>query len=138
MNNRRCYSELITIDSFIERYRYVKDRKQVAEETFGFDRWLNQSFYRTPEWRRVRNQVIVRDNGCDLAWPTREIVGPVYVHHLIPLTPENVERRAGFLLDPEYLICVSHDTHNAIHYGDESMLMPETFVERSPGDTTLW
>lgn len=134
----KCYSDLIEIDSFIERFRYVKEHNRVGEDTFGFDRWLNQVFYKSPEWRAVRNKVIVRDNGCDLAWPTREIAGPVYVHHLIPLTAKDIEKRSEFLLDPEYLVCVSRDTHNAIHYGDESMLMPESFAERRPGDTKLW
>lgn len=133
----RRYSELIKIPNFENRFEYLKIAGRVGESTFGFDRFLNQSFYRSKEWRNIRNFVITRDEGCDLADPDHPIYGQVIIHHLNPLTIEDVENHTEFLLDPEYLITTQHSTHNAIHYGDSSLL-PKDFVERKPGDTCPW
>ena len=135
--NIKTYSELITLPTFEERYRYLRLRGQVGTETFGFDRWLNQQFYKDPEWLAVRDYVIVRDNGCDLAMPDREIRTRILVHHMNPITKEDILRRTKFLLDPEYLICTIKNTHDAIHYGDESLLIIAP-VERSKNDTCPW
>lgn len=134
----RSYSELIQLHSFEERFRYLKLSGAVANETFGFDRYLNQQFYRSPEWKRVRQQVIIRDMGCDLGCPDRPIRGNIFVHHINPMSVDDIENHPEDLLNPEYLICVSLDTHNALHYGDESILDANTIVERRPGDTTPW
>lgn len=134
----RTYSELIKLDSFIERYRYLKLSGKVGEDTFGFDRWLNQKFYKSPEYRKVRREVILRDNGCDLASPEFEIAGRVIIHHMNPITQTDILERSDFALDPEYMICVSHGTHNAIHYGDESQLPINDIVIRRPNDQTPW
>lgn len=133
----RTYSELITIPSYIERYRYLKLDGLVGEDTFGFDRWLNQYLYKTKEWRQLRNYVINRDLGCDLAWPELEIVGPIIVHHLNPITKEDILDRSPFVYDPDYLVSVATLTHKAIHYGDESLLMADP-IERKPNDTCPW
>lgn len=133
----RTYSELSRIESFEERYRYLALRGRVGESTFGFDRWVNQSFYRSREWRQVRDQIIVRDNGCDLGVEGYEIHHGLYIHHLNPITLRQIEEGDPCILDPENLITVTHNTHNAIHYGDERML-PRPLVERRPGDTKLW
>ena len=135
--NIKTYSELITLPTFEERYRYLRLRGQVGTETFGFDRWLNQQFYKDPEWLAVRDYVIVRDNGCDLAMPDREIRTRILVHHMNPITKEDIMRRTKFLLDPEYLICTIKNTHDAIHYGDESLLIIAP-TERSKNDTCPW
>lgn len=136
--NIRTYSELITIPTFVERYRYLRLGGRVGEETFGFDRYLNQSFYRTDEeWLAVRDEVIIRDCGCDLAMPDREIPARIIVHHMNPITKEDILRRTRFLLDPEYLICTIKSTHDAIHYGDESLLLLDPIV-RSKHDTCPW
>lgn len=133
----RTYSELITIPSYIERYRYLKLDGLVGEDTFGFDRWLNQYLYKTKDWRQLRNYVINRDLGCDLAWPELEIVGPIIVHHLNPITKEDILDRSPFVYDPDYLVSVAALTHKAIHYGDESLLMADP-IERKPNDTCPW
>ena len=134
----RTYSELIRIPTFEDRFRYLKLRGKVGEDTFGFDRYFNQKFYRSSEWKRIRDHVIVRDGACDLGIPDREIFGKVIIHHMNPFRIEDLTGdNAKDLLDPEFLICVSHETHNAIHYGDESLL-PEIFVERRPNDTCPW
>lgn len=133
----RNYSTLITYSTFEDRYNYLKLNANVAEDTFGFDRWMNQKFYRSIEWKHVRDQVIVRDGGCDLAFPGREIFGRIYIHHMNPMTKEELMHNAEVLLDPEFLVCVSFDTHNAIHYGDTSLLIADP-IERSPNDTCLW
>jgi hypothetical protein len=137
MKSIKTYSELITIPTFIERYRYLRLGGMVGEETFGFDRWLNQRFYKDPEWLEVRNYVIVRDNGCDLGVPGREIHSRILIHHMNPITKEDILRRSKYLLDPEYLICTIKNTHDAIHYGDESLLMVDPIV-RSRNDTCPW
>lgn len=133
----RRYSELRQIESFEERYRYLALRGRVGESTFGFDRWVNQAFYKSREWRQTRDQVIVRDNGCDLGVAGYEIRHGLYIHHLNPITLRQIESGDPCILDPENLITVTHNTHNAIHYGDERML-PRPLVERRPGDTKLW
>ena len=134
----RTYSELIKIPSFIERFRYLKLGGYIGEETFGFDRWLNQYFYKTKEWRDVRNQVIIRDNACDLAHPDRPTFGRLIIHHMNPITEKDIVNRSDILLDPEYLITTVNDTHNAIHYGDESLLMLDAPIIRKPNDTCPW
>lgn len=133
----KTYSELILLPTFEERYRYLRLGGRVGEETFGFDRYLNQVFYTSNEWRDVRDYVIVRDGGCDLGMPDREIFGKILVHHMNPIRQEDILRRSKFLLDPEYLICTIKNTHDAIHYGDESLLiLPPT--ERTKNDTCPW
>lgn len=131
------YSELITLPTFEERYRYLRLGGKVGEETFGFDRWLNQKFYKDPEWLKIRDAVIIRDNGCDLGIPDREIHSRILVHHMNPITKDDILHRSKFLLDPEFLICTVKNTHDAIHYGDESLLILPP-VERSKNDTCPW
>lgn len=133
----KVYSELIALTTFEERYRYLRLGGKVGEETFGFDRWLNQRFYKDPEWLRVRDYVMVRDNGCDLAVPGREISGRIIVHHMNPITKEDILRRTKYLLDPEYLVCTVKNTHDAIHYGDEGLLILDPIV-RTKNDTCPW
>ena len=133
----RTYSELITFPTFKERFDYLKLDGTVGADTFGFDRYMNQQFYRSYEWKKVRDQVIVRDNGCDLGVSGYFIRGQVYIHHLNPISPQDLYSRSQILLDPEYLVCVSHATHNAIHYGDASQLQRDPVVRR-PNDTCPW
>ena len=137
LKNIRTYSELITIPTFKERYEYLRLKGFVGEETFGYDRYLNQSFYRSREWMDIRDYVIVRDNGCDLGMPGHEIHGRILIHHMNPITKEDILRRSEFLLDPEYLISTIKLTHDAIHYGDENLLMDEPIV-RTKNDTCPW
>lgn len=135
----KSYRELIRIPDFIERFRYLSSRRGVGEPTFGYTRWLNQVFYKSPEWRRVRNQIIIRDNGNDLAHEDFPIMGSIYVHHINPITEKDIDERSCALFDPDNLVLTSLKTHNALHYGDESLLeFAKPFVERTPGDTTLW
>jgi hypothetical protein len=131
------YRDLSRLTTHRERYGYLKLGGSVGQETFGFERWMNQEFYRSQEWRHVRNLVIIRDNGCDLGIDGYEIHDRVYVHHMNPLTQADIVHGDESMLDPEFLICVSHRTHNAIHYGDEKLL-PQPMVDRKPGDTKLW
>ena len=133
----RTYSELVQLSTFEERYRYLRLLGAVGKETFGFDRYLNQLFYRSPEWKEVRNQVIIRDNGCDLGIEGREIQGRVLIHHMNPITAEDIRERSDLLLNPEFLITTAHNTHQAIHYGDESLLIL-TLTIRSRNDTCPW
>lgn len=133
----RTYSELIKLPTFEERYEYLKLDGKVGEETFGFDRYINQEFYRSNEWLKVRDFVIVRDDGCDLAIEDREIVGKILVHHMNPITIDDILNRSEFLLDPEYLISTIKNTHDAIHYGDSSLLIT-TPIERRKNDTCPW
>ena len=133
----RRYTDLIQYDSFVERYRYLKLNGQVGIDTFGLDRYLNQTLYRSYKWRKVRNQIIMRDNGCDLGMDGFDIFGKIIVHHMNPLTLEQIEDDSDDIYNPEFLICVSHMTHNAIHYGDENLL-PQLPIERIPNDTCLW
>lgn len=134
---KRTYSELIRIPTFKERYEYCKLQGQVGIDTFGFDRYLNQTLYRSAKWRSLRNQIIIRDNGCDLAWPDFPINYRLLIHHLNPITEQDVLNESSVLFDPENLICVSHDTHNAIHYGTE-VLLPKGPVVRAPNDQCPW
>lgn len=133
----RTYSELITFDSFEDRFRYLKLSGIVGKDTFGFDRYMNQQFYKSREWQDIRNYVIVRDNGCDLGADGHEIYGKILIHHMNPITPEDIKHSTDFLFNPEYLISTVLLTHNAIHYGDESLLISKP-IERSPNDTCPW
>lgn len=137
MTMNKCYSELITIPTFIERYRYLRLGGKVGEDTFGFDRYLNQIFYKDPEWIRTRDLVIIRDCGCDLAMPDREILSRILVHHINPITKEDIINRDPKLFDLENLISTVKNTHDAIHYGDENLLIIEP-IERSQNDTCPW
>lgn len=137
MTTIKTYSELIEFPTFEERYRYLRLSGRVGKDTFGFDRYLNQNFYRSIEWKRVRDQVIVRDNGCDLGIEDRQIAGKILIHHMNPITDKDILNLTDILLNPEYLICVSHVTHNAIHYGDENLLITEPTV-RTKYDTCPW
>lgn len=133
----RTYSELIRLPTLEERYAYLKLDGQVGEETFGFDRYLNQSFYKSKEWQTIRRHVIVRDNGCDLGLAGYEIGGKIFIHHMNPIGKRDILERNDFLLNPEYLICVTKRTHDAIHYGDE-YLLPTKPTQRKPNDTCPW
>lgn len=134
----KTYSELILLQSFEDRFNYLKLDGSVGIQTFGSERYLNQIFYNLPEWKTARRDVIVRDNGLDLAHPDRPIVGRIYVHHINPITISDVERRSSRLFDPENLISVSFRTHNAIHYGDKTLLIPTEPIERKPNDQCPW
>lgn len=134
---KRSYSELLQFKTFEERYQYLRLVGEVGNPTFGYDRYFNQLFYHSSEWRRTRNQVILRDNGCDLGMPDYEIHGRIYIHHINPITKDDVEEFSDNLFDPENLVCVTFDTHNAIHYGDARTL-PKIPIERVPGDTCPW
>lgn len=133
----RTYSELSQIETFEERFKYLALRGGVGQETFGFDRYINQMFYSSAEWKSIRQKVILRDNGCDLGVYGYEIHDRVYVHHMNPMEPDDVFEGNLSILDPEFLITTTHTTHNAIHYGDERQL-PRKYVERRRGDTNLW
>lgn len=133
----RTYSELITLPTFEERFRYLKLGGKVGEDTFGFDRYLNQVFYRSAKWKEIRDYVIIRDNGCDLGMEGHEIHQRIIVHHMNPITKEDILRESEFLLDPEYMICTIKNTHDAIHYGDESLLIIAP-IERRKNDTCPW
>ena len=130
------YTTLITLPTFRARLEYLALAGKVGEDTFGFDRYLNQIFYKSPEWRRIRDEVILRDNGCDLAAEDHPIFGRVLIHHMNPIRQHDILERSDFLLNPEYLVCVSHDTHNQIHYGIRGEVDLPT--ERTQGDTKLW
>lgn len=133
----RTYSELIALPTFEERYRYLKLNGSVGKDTFGFDRYINQKFYRSKEWKHIRDQVIVRDNGCDLGVEGYEIHGRIYIHHMNPILLQDVLDQTEFLLNPDFLITTTHRTHNAIHYGDEDLLLLAP-VERTKNDTCPW
>lgn len=133
----RTYSELINIPTFEERFRYLQLDGTVGVDTFGFDRIFNQLFYRSSEWRRIRDIVITRDYGRDLAVEGYEIHGRIIIHHMNPITLDDLDKKSEFLLNPEYLITTTHTTHNAIHYGDENLL-PKSPIERSRNDTCPW
>lgn len=137
MNNLRCYRELIRLKTFDERFEYLKLKGIVGEATFGYDRYLNQLLYTSGEWRRIRRDIILRDNGCDLAVEGYDILDTIIVHHMNPISVEDLIDFSEDVINPEYLICVSHNTHNAIHYGDKSLLTREP-IERKPGDTCPW
>ncbi len=134
----KTYSELVKLNSFEERYKYLKLEGKVGEDTFGFDRYLNQIFYKTDEWKSVRDYVISRDNGCDLGMSDREIkFGKILVHHMNPITKEDILNRSDMLLNPEYLITTTKNTHDAIHYGSDDLLYQDP-VERYENDTCPW
>ena len=134
----RTYSELITIPTFEERFEYLKLDGTIGEETFGYDRYFNQKLYHSKEWQSVRRQVIIRDNGCDLAIPDREIFDCILVHHMNPITLDDIETHNPDIFNPEYLITTFRMTHNAIHYGDESLLISSEPIIRTPNDTCPW
>ena len=136
----RTYSELITFKTFEERFNYLKLDGIVGRQTFGYDRWLNQDFYRSDEWKDVRREVIIRDNGCDLGVEDYDIQGIIIVHHMNPINVEDIVNVTEYLLNPDYLISSSSNTHKAIHYGDPELLKlaPVYFAERKPYDTCLW
>ena len=133
----RTYSELILLPTFEERFKYLQLNGRVGDDTFGFDRYINQNFYKSADWKRIRDQIIIRDNGCDLALEGYEIYGRILIHHMNPITVKDVELSTEYLMNPEYLICITHNTHNAIHYGDEKLLMKGPVV-RTKNDTCPW
>lgn len=133
----RTIGELRRLETFEDRYRYLSLRGHVGEATFGYDRYINQAFYTSREWRHLRQFIIARDNGCDLGVDGYEIHSRLIIHHMNPMTAEHISHRDSAILNPEYLITTTHQTHNAIHYGDESLL-PRPHVPRRPGDTKLW
>lgn len=133
----RTYTELMKLQTFEERFRYLKLVARVGEETFGFDRYLNQQFYHSQEWKSIRNEIIIRDNACDLGITGREMNKGIIIHHMNPITKDDLIHQSDFLLNPDYLICVSKKTHSAIHYGDESLLF-DGLVERFKNDTCPW
>lgn len=135
--NFKTYSELMKLDTFEERFEYLKLSGEVGLATFGHNRYLNQALYRSPEWRKFRRDIIVRDNGCDLGVEGYDIFGKIYIHHMNPITAEDIRERRSSLMDPDQVICVSGMTHNAIHYSDSSILSIRP-IERKPGDTKLW
>ena len=135
----RRYSELVQLSTFEDRFRYLSLKGSVGKEVFGFDRYLNQKFYKSIEWKQIRNLVIVRDNGCDMGLKDFPIDGKILIHHMNPIIPEDLSRmELEDILNPEFLISVSLQTHNAIHYGDESILKNIDISERKAGDTILW
>ena len=133
----RTYSELIAIPTFEERFKYLQLNGNVGAETFGYDRVFNQRFYSSLEWKRLRDEIIFRDNGCDLGILDRRIMGKIFIHHMNPIMLEDIRESSEFLLNPEYLICMSFETHNAIHYGDDNLLFKAP-IERKQYDTCPW
>ena len=133
----KSYSELNMFHTFEDRFRYLALRGRVGDATFGYDRWINQDFYKSSEWRHIRSFVITRDEGCDLGVPGREIHDRIIIHHMNPMMPGDIVEGDEDIINPEYLITTIHQTHNAIHYGDERQLA-KPFVPRTRGDTTLW
>lgn len=135
----RTYSELIRIPTFEERFEYLKLEGKVGEDTFGFDRYLNQLFYKSKEWRNIRNHIITRDGGCDLAIPDREILGDrILIHHMNPITKDDIINKTEYLLNPEFLICTIKLTHDAIHYSDRNLLTVNDPIIRFKNDTCPW
>lgn len=133
----RTYSELIALPTFEERFEYLKLSGSVGKDTFGHDRYLNQVFYSSYEWRKLRDEIIIRDNGCDLGVSDRIIYGKIYIHHINPLRKDDIILRSEYLRNPDFLICTSFETHNAIHYGDINLL-PRDPIERTKNDTCPW
>ena len=134
----RTYSELCQLKTFKERFEYLQlNDGRVGEDTFGFERYLNQQFYRSREWKRLRDELIIRDNGCDLGVDGYNIYGRVIIHHMNPITKDDILNQTDYLMNPEYLICTTHKTHNALHYGDMSLLVTEP-IERTKNDTCPW
>jgi len=137
MSTFRSYSEMMQFATFEERFDFLSIKARIGEETFGFERWMNQTFYRSREWRDLRHEIIVRDNGCDLGVEGFEIHDRIIIHHIVPMTVEHLENNDPLCVDPENLISTTHNTHNAIHWGDRSLLRVAP-PERRPGDTQLW
>lgn len=133
----KTYKELSKLKTFEERFDYLKLKGEVGKDTFGFDRIFNQIFYKSREWRSVRHQVIIRDNGCDLGVEGHDIYGKIIIHHMNPISIKDIENNSEFLLNPDYLVCTSHTTHNAIHYGNENLLF-QAPAERYANDTCPW
>lgn len=133
----KTYSELILLPTFEERFKYLQLNGRVGDDTFGFDRYINQKFYRSAEWKRIRDYIIIRDNGCDLAVDGYEIHGRILIHHINPITISDIKFSTEYLMNPDYLICVTHNTHNAIHYGDEKQIITGPIV-RTKNDTCPW
>ena len=133
----KTYSELIILPTFEERFKYLQLNGRVGDDTFGFDRYINQKFYRSAEWKRIRDYIIIRDNGCDLAVDGYEIHGRILIHHMNPITISDIKFSTEYLMNPDYLICVTHNTHNAIHYGDEKQIITGPIV-RTKNDTCPW
>lgn len=133
----KTYSELILLPTFKERYEYLRLDGAVGEQTFGFDRYLNQMLYKSQKWRKVRDHIIIRDNGCDLGMEGFEIRGKIIIHHMNPITLDDIRRESDLIFEPEFLICTTHNTHNAIHYGDSNLLITAP-IERSKNDTCPW
>lgn len=134
----RTYSELVKLPTFLERFRYLQLNGKVGEETFGYDRYLNQVFYHSPEWRRIRKQILMRDNGGDMGLEEYPIHGYIYVHHMNPISLKDIDDRKEDILNPEFLICVSKNTHDAIHYSNEDILIKREPVIRRANDTCPW
>lgn len=134
----KTYSELIEIPDFLGRYRYLKIGGGVGEETYGFERWLNQEFYHSDAWKSLRHKIIIRDNGNDLGCDGFQIGGRIIIHHINPITAADIRDRSPLVLDPENVVCTSHTTHEAIHFGSEQLLESYFPVIRRPGDTKLW
>lgn len=134
----RCYSELIQFQTFEQRFEYLKLNGHVGETTFGFERAINQRFYKSKEWDNIRTEIILRDCGCDLGIEDRQILTPIFVHHMNPIALKDIRDVSEYLLNPEYLICCSYDTHQAIHYGDISLLDGSIPIVRKPNDTCPW
>lgn len=133
----KAYSELSQLKTFEERFEYLRNISSIGDSTFGFDRYLNQNFYRSSEWRRLRDLIIIRDNGCDLGVDGYEINDKIIIHHMIPITQDDIINRTDYLLNPEFLITTRPSTHSAIHYGDQSLLLKNP-IERSKNDTCPW
>lgn len=134
----RYYSELIRLPTFKERFEYLKLSGSVGKATFGYDRYLNQNFYKSQEWKRLRNEIIVRDNGCEMGLEDYEIKGRIFIHHMNPIIDDDIVNVSDYLMNPEYLICVSHDIHNAIHYGNDDIVRVKDYTPRRPDDTCPW
>lgn len=134
----RSYKELVKLDNYEDRYLYLLLGDKIGEDTFGFDRYLNQTFYKSSEWRRLRNEIIIRDNGCDLGMSGFDIYGKIIIHHMNPIRKNDILNATDYLMNPDFLICVSMDTHNAIHYGDKNYLDRFKDISRSPNDTCPW
>lgn len=138
MNNIKTYSELVKLNTFEERFMYLKLDGAVGIDTFGFDRYLNQHFYKTKEWKRTRDIIILRDNGCDLGIDEELIFGKIIIHHINPISIDDIKLNKDYILDPEFLICTSLKTHNAIHYSDDSIIYNRKPIIRKPNDTIPW
>ena len=138
MTSIRTYSELIQLNTFEERFRYLKLDGTVGESTFGTDRYINQMFYNSDEWKELRRKIIIRDNGCDLGVEGFDIHSKIYIHHMNPISVDDILQHSTYLINPEYLICAKLSTHNAIHYGDDSILLSQQPTIRRPNDTCPW